>query len=328
MVSEPKRLPLALLPTPLHRLNGLSEMLGVDLWIKRDDLTGFAMGGNKARKLEYLMAEIVESGYDAVVTCGSTQSNFVRQLGTACAMHGVACIAVVMDLPFPDGGEAPIYLGGGHEGGNLVLDQLANVQIDRIEDGPWSALELRAAMVSQDLRTKGHRVYEIPIGGSTPLGAFGFWKAGQELAAQADPFDFIVTASSSGSTQAGLGHYFHGSSTRVVGVSADDEPEIVDDIVTLARGLDRLTGQDKRMSKSDFDFRLDYAFPGYGVPSMETWDAIHLMLHREGIVLDPVYSGKAFFGLLHMVDQLGMQGRILFWHTGGMPSLFTHSHVD
>jgi len=298
--------------------------LGIDLWIKRDDLTGFALGGNKARKLEYLMADVVDERADVVVTCGSVQSNFIRMLGAACATLGIRCRAVMMHLPFPDNGLRP---AGNHEkwGGNLVIDEIIGVESVIIPDGGWSEMEAEAARQANKLRAEGNRVYEIPIGGSTPLGAFGFRQAGAELSTQSEPFDYVVTASSSGSTHTGLAHFFHGSATRVIGISADPEPEIVDEMTVLAQGLDALTEEAKKLSPADFDFRLDYVGPGYGVPSEDGQIATEYLARREGILLDPVYSAKAFAGLLDLAKRGKIEGRVAFWHTGGMPALFTYS---
>lgn len=327
MNPPPQRVPLANLPTPIHRLNRVSADLKIDLWIKRDDLTGFALGGNKARKLEYLSADILAARTTVVVGCGSTQSNFIRQLGAACVIHDIRCVAVVMDLPFPDNGVRPnkAHNAGG---GNLVIDEILGVEIHRIPDAGWTVMEEHAALVANQLRASGETVYEIPIGGSTALGAYGFRQAGAEISEQTDAFDFIVTASSSGSTQTGLAHYYHGSETRVVGISCDPEPEIVDDLVSLAGDLDRLTGISCGLKKADFDFRLDFVGAGYGIASEDGDAAIRYLAQREGILLDPVYSGKAFAGLCSLARSGEIHGRVLFWHTGGMPALFTSPTVD
>jgi 1-aminocyclopropane-1-carboxylate deaminase/D-cysteine desulfhydrase-like pyridoxal-dependent ACC family enzyme len=172
----PKRIPLIQRPTPLHRLDRMSAELGIDLWIKRDDLTGFAFGGNKGRKLEFLMGEAVAVGADAVVTCGASQSNFVRQLGAACSRLGIRCVAVVMDLPFePEYGKpegAPLR----DDGGNLLLDDVLGVELRRHPDGAWEELFDQTEEAAKELETQGRKVYRVPIGGSSPLGAYGSTK--------------------------------------------------------------------------------------------------------------------------------------------------------
>lgn len=317
------RQPLCCLPTPVHRLDRLSAELGIDLWIKRDDLTGFAAGGNKGRKLEYLLPAIQAEGATAVVACGSTQSNFIRQLGVACSVIGIRCVAVTMATPYPDGGERPI-LAKSLAGGNRVINDLAGVEVTEIPDGGWTELELAAKAQAETLRRTGETVYEVPIGGSTGLGAYGFLMAGQELSGQLDGVDAVVTASSSGSTQTGLTAWFAPLGVRVVGISADPEPEIADEMAALSEDLARVSGEPLARQAEDFEFRLDYVGPGYSIPSEAGEAAMRRLLKTEGILLDPVYSAKAFAGLLDLVEQGDVTGRVVFWHTGGTPAAFTY----
>lgn len=313
----PTRVPLVQLPTPCHRLDRLSNRLGADLWIKRDDLTGFAMGGNKGRKLEYLMAEALASGADTVVSCGAAQSNFIRQLGAACAVLDLNCHAVVMALPYAAAHGKPSFRGS-DSGGNVLLDDLLGVCVKTVPDDDWEVLYQQAEELADDLEAADRKVYRIPIGGSSSLGAFAFFEAARELTGE---FDTIVTPSSSGSTHAGLAYAFKGTKTRVIGVASDPEPEIMEDLVRLAHGLDGVTGLSKNMTEADFDLRLDWAGEAYGVPSPGGQAAIGLLAKSEGIFLDPVYTGKAFAGLLDLVE-IGNLGRVVFWHTGGLPTLF------
>lgn len=324
-MPDPRRLPLVLLPTPLHRLDRLSNDLGLDLWIKRDDLTGFALGGNKGRKLEFLMADVLDSGADTVVCCGAIQSNFIRQLGAACSMYGLRCVAAVMEAPYYSAaGKAKSPVVGGRNA-NQRLDAMLDVEVHRIDDGPWEALyEFQERLAADISRESGKSAYVMPIGGSSLLGAYSFVLAGREIESQTDPFDVLVTPSSSGSTHSGLAWQFAGSSTRVVGISADPDPdnELVEDMVELAKGLDELLGSPRELQSRQFDLRMDWVGEGYGVPSKEGEEAIRLMARREGIFLDPVYTGKAFAGLLAMARRREIGGRVLFWHTGGVPVLF------
>ena len=316
-MTIPDKVPLCLLPTPLHRLDRMSDELGLDLWIKRDDLTGFAMGGNKGRKLEYLIADA--KGYDVVVTCGAAQSNFVRQLGAACAVAGIGCVAAVMDLPYED---APLPSGVERlrpEVGNPQLNALFGVEIHPFPDGPWETLYAHAEAIAKSLESAGRRVYRIPIGGSSPLGAYAFYRAAEEIPAD---FDHLVTASSSGSTQTGLAYAFHGTRTRVLGICADPEPEIAEDFAALGDGLADLLDLPFRLRSDDYRLALDFVGPGYGVPSAAGDAAIRRLARAEGILLDPIYSGKAFAGLLALAERGEIAGRVLFWHTGGLPALF------
>ena len=319
MPKTPPKVPLILAPTPLHRLNNLSRDLGLDLWIKRDDLTGFAFGGNKGRKLEYLIADALAQHVDVIVTNGSAQSNFIRQLGAACVMYGLHCAAVVMELPYdaPAGKPKGKHLRG--SGGNILLDDILGVELRMFPDGDWESLFAEAEKMSLEKEELGQKVYRIPVGGSSALGAYAFYQAASEL--NAGPFDWIITASSSGSTQTGLTYAFADSSTRVLGVACDPEPEIANDFAEIGRGLAEII--DAPIIPAS-DFLIDFASvgEGYGIVTKEAEHAIQRMARREGIFLDPIYSGKAFAALIRLAETKAIEGRVLFWHTGGTPALF------
>lgn len=324
-MPAPERIRLICSPTPLHRLNHLSEHLGIDLWIKRDDLTGFAGGGNKGRKIEFLIQEAISKGADAVVCQGAVQSNFVRQLGAACAMFGIECHAVVMELPYyaaagkPEGKELV-------SGGNVVLDTLFGVKLHLVPDGDWDELDARTEDMVERLQAIGKKVYKVATGGSSALGAYSFVLAGQEIDASGARFDYVVTPSSSGSTHAGLAYQFLGSETHVIGINADPDPEdeLAHNIVELCAEVDEMLGLTKGLSRRDIDLRMEFCGEAYGIPSAEGNRAIEVFARREGIILDPVYTGKAAAGLLELVARKELSGRVLFWHTGGLPTLFAH----
>lgn len=318
-MKEPNKIQLICAPTPCHRLHNLSQKWGIDLWIKRDDLTGFALGGNKGRKLEYLMADAAESGADIVVSCGSSQSNFIRQLGAACSTLGIRCGACVMDLPYEEAYGQPSRIRLSEEGANLIADKILGIEICRIPDGPWETLFEETEDLARNYEAQGLKVYQVPIGGSSPLGAYGFYKAASELA---DPFDSVIVASSSGSSHAGLAYAFAGTSTRITGISCDPEPDLYDTLAELSAGLDAITGLNKNLAKDNFDLRFDWVGEGYGVTTLEALSAIGLLAREEGIFLDPIYSGKAFSGLVALAESGQLSGRVLFWHTGGIPTLF------
>ncbi len=285
--------------------------------MKRDDLTGFGGGGNKGRKLEFLIYDILEAGATRVVSCGSLQSNFVRQLGAACAVHGVACTAVVMRLPYegtigqPEG---PIPGGGGNE----TLDALFGVDLRLVPDGPWETLFAETARVAGELRATGETVYEVPIGGSSPLGAYAFALAAEEVC---EGWDWVVTPCSSGSTHAGLAWAFAGTPTRVVGIACDPEEDLRDDVARLCAGIDEVAGEAKGIRPEEIDLRYDWVGRGYSVPSEAGEAATRVAARREGLLLDPVYSAKAFAGLLDLLESGEVSGHVLFWHTGGLPTL-------
>jgi len=317
------RIKLCCLPTPCHRLERLSAELGIDLWIKRDDLTGFGGGGNKGRKLEYIMAEAVEQKVVRIVSCGSRQSNFVRQLGAACSVLGIKCTAAVMVLPYDQAHGKPegsVPAGGG----NATLDELFGVELREYPDDDWLVLFDHAKKLADEYKATGETVMEIPVGGSMPIGAYAFAQAAVEVG---EGWDFVVTPTSSGSTHAGLGWAFHGSRTRVIGVSCDPEKDLSDDLKRLTDGIDELTGMPKKMKRSDFELRRDWVGPGYNIASEQGTAAITLMAQREGILLDPVYSGKAFAGLIDMARSKAISERVLFWHTGGLPTLLASPRI-
>ena len=205
-----------------------------------------------------------------------------------------------MDCPFdsafgiPDG---PKLQG---DGGNVLLDRILGVELRVATDATWEDLWLQAERLAQEYERKGHKVYRMPTGGSTPLGALAFVQAGLEVAPE--KFDWIVTASSSGSTQAGLTYAFHGSPTRVVGIACDPEEDLYEDMARLCAGLDELTKQSKFLAAGDFDLRFDWVGPGYGVVTDNGMEAIKMLARTEGIFLDPVYSSKSFAALLDLIQ--------------------------
>lgn len=322
-MTDLPRVALIQRPTPLHPLARLSDDLGVDLWIKRDDLTGFAFGGNKGRKLELLIAQALAERAEVVVTCGSVQSNFVRQLGAACSCFGMRCVAATMYLPYEPEMGKPAEAFAHDRSGNLLLDDLLGVEVRIFPDDSWETLFRHAEDLALAEEQAGRRVYRIPVGGSSPLGAYSFVEAAAELA-PFSAFDTLVAPSSSGSTLGGIAYALHGSSTTVVGISCDPEPENLDDLVRLTAGLDSLLGQTKAMTRENFDLRFDFVGPGYGVPSEAGEAAARRLARREGIFLDPVYSAKAFAGLLALAESGEIGGRVLFWHTGGLPTLLAN----
>ncbi len=323
MRMAPLRFPLILTPTPCHRLDRASAHLGIDLWIKRDDLTGFALGGNKGRKLEYLIADALACGADTVVTCGAVESNFVRQLAAACRVAGLECHAAVMAMPFDEeAGEIKVTLV---RSVNARILPILGCKTHVFDNADWEVLYDQMEKIAQSLEREGKSVYRVPVGGSSALGAFAFYQAAKEIPGD---FEYIIHASSSGSTQVGLTSFFKKTNTKVIGIACDPEPAIVNDFAILSGSLStdellRDEGPFPILGPSDFDLRLDYVGPGYGVPSEKGDAAISWLAQTEGIFLDPIYSGKAFSGLLDLVEKKEVAGKVLFWHTGGMPSLFS-----
>jgi len=318
-----KQLPhisLAHLPTPIDELSRLSQELGGPrLLVKRDDQTGLATGGNKSRKLEFLLAEALAEGADMVITAGAAQSNHCRQTAAAAARVGLGCALVL-------GGEPPPTPTG-----NLLLDHLLGAQIF------WTGPERRGERleeIANQVRAGGHKPYLIPYGGSNAVGATGYVLAMQELSDQVRGLgiDRIVFASSSGGTQAGVvvGARATGFGGQIIGIRIDkgeagDDPYSLH-LARLGNETAAHVGLDANFTPDDFLVVDDYLGAGYGVVGELEREAIRLVARLEGLILDPVYTGRAMGGLLDMIRRgvIGPDETVLFWHTGGMPALFTY----
>jgi D-cysteine desulfhydrase len=311
---------IAHLPTPLEPLERLSAQLGgPELWIKRDDQTGLATGGNKTRKLEFLVAGALEAEADTLITCGAAQSNHCRQTAAAAAKFGFDCALALRGTP-PDRVQ-----------GNLLLDHLLGAEIFWAGDDPLTeALEEAAAA----LRARGRSPYVVPYGGSNVIGVSGYVAAMEELleqcAARDLDFDQIVLATSSGGTQAGLvvGARALGYPGRILGISVEPTAEA---LRTTLAGLGTATAAHLGLNftLAPEDFAVDDAYLGAGYAQVGDLErnAIRTMAQMEGILLDPAYTGRAFGGLLDLIDQgaFSPEERVLFWHTGGTTGLFGYA---
>lgn len=320
--------PLAFLPTPVHalpRLNAWLQDQGIaaEIWIKRDDQTGLALGGNKTRKLEFLVGDALAKGADTLITTGAVQSNHCRQTAAAAMRAGLDCHLVL-------GGRPPETPNG-----NLLLDLLLGATLH------WTTRENRLPRLREleaELLAAGRHPYFITYGGSDPVGATGYAAALEELRDQVSEAgvkpDAIVVASSSGGTQAGLaaGTWQLGWNVPILGVSIDavaaDLQATVADLAT--RTVSHL-GRTHSFSTDDIFVDDSYLGGGYGVMGNLEREAIKLMAQYEGVLLDPVYTGRAFGGLLdilrrnpHRLLPKARIGRIVFWHTGGAPALFAY----
>ncbi len=310
------RIALAALPTPVEFLPRLSKHLGPRIFIKRDDLTGLAGGGNKTRKLEYLAADAQRRGADTLVTVGAAQSNHCRQTAAAAARLGMKSVLVLRGEPCDQ------------RTGNLLLDHLLGAELR------WSGSQEREAVmdeVCRELALRGGRPYPIPLGGSTPLGAAAFAQAVVELSSQSVPrFDRILFASSSGGTHAGLavGARITGFTGQVLGISIDEPLAVLTQMVAeIATGTAALMGLPQKFEPADIDANADYLGAGYGVVGELERDAIRLFARTEGILLDPVYTGRAAGGMLDLVRRGSIRSdeNVLFWHTGGTPALWAYA---
>ncbi len=312
MTFDPPREPLATLPTPLHDLPRLTALLGGPrLLVKRDDLTGFALGGNKVRKLELFLADARAHGADVLITCGGVQSNHCRVAAAAAARAGMRSILVLS-------GQRPE-----RPTGNLLLDELFGAELIFVDSRGERASRMDA--LAREARGKGHRPYVIPLGGSTPLGAYSYVEAARELASQCSALGVtpsaIVHSSSSGGTQAGLvvGCLAAGLATRVVGISADETRE---DLGRMVADIAELLAKQLGLQAPGHDaieVLDDYVGDGYGVSTPASEEAARLFARHEGIVLDPTYSAKAAAGLIDLIrrGRFRRGETVCFWHTGG-----------
>ncbi|MCG0276693.1 MAG: D-cysteine desulfhydrase family protein [Thermosediminibacteraceae bacterium] len=306
--------------TPLEFAPMLSKKLGIKLYIKRDDKTGLVTGGNKSRKLEFLMADAVNKNADVVLTTGSLQSNHAMLTCAAANKLGLKSVLVLK-------GKEPTQFQG-----NLLLERLLGAEIHFVDAKEYGEVYKLMEEMMADLRGKGKNPYFIPVGGSTPLGAVGYVAAAEELFKQADEMglkvDYIVNAVGSGGTSAGLevGVRLFERAARVVGISVDSEKQVFQEqIAEIAKECAKLIGKPISIEPEDvivFDEYIGEA--GYGKPSKAGNSAIELVASCEGIILDPVYSGKAMAGLIDLARQgyFHPGSTVVFFHTGGIPAIF------
>lgn len=310
------RVVLATVPTPLQRAHRLGAVLGLDqLWIKRDDLTGLAMGGNKARKLEFLVSDALDQGADVVLTTGGPQSNHCRTTAAAARMCGLNAELVFVGREVPD------------VQGNMVLDRLFGATWTFVSDD--AAAEAWMEQRAGELRERGRHPYIIPGGGSNGLGTLGYVSAAQEIAQQCraehiEPRAIFCAAGSCG-TLAGLtlGVHLAGLGPRVIGVSISPSArDRVDRSTDLMRAAVELLGTTLPACRPEV--RNEQVGQGYGIPTPASREALDLMAHTEGILLDPVYTAKALAGLAAMAreGELDPGEPVVFVHTGGTPALF------
>ena len=332
-LDKQPRVPLAVLPTPISEAPRLRETLGGPdrcprILIKRDDLTGLALGGNKARKLEFLLADALAQKADVVVTSGATQSNHARMTAAAARAVGLDCVLVLSERR----GNPPLQ-------GNLLLDRLFGATIHFIQSNPdprYAVADDEAQKVAEivdGLRRTGRRPYVIPIGGSSPIGALGYVRGTQELQDQLTTSgiraDRLYFASGSRGTQAGLelGARAFDCSYRLHGiaVSAGEEEKRLR-AARLANDAATLLGLRIRVEPPELFTDQRFIGEGYGIPSPECVEAIKLVARSEAILLDPCYTGKAMAGLIDDVRQGAIDPRetVVFLHTGGAPALFAH----
>lgn len=314
-------------PTPLEVMPRLSKRLGVNLYIKRDDCTGLAGGGNKTRKLEYLIGEATAKGADTLITVGGIQSNHARQTAAAAAKFGFNCELVLEDVP---GTVKQDY----YSNGNILLDKLFGAKVHRPKDG-IDCLEY-AYELERKLVKAGKSPFVIPLGGSSVMGSMGYVRCANEIIAQAKAmsysFDKIVVATGSAGTQAGLltGLIAQSVDIPVIGICVSQDTESKKELVEslLIESLNSL-GIDSHLAQGRVITDGAYVGDGYGIHTAKTVEAINLCAQLEGLLLDPVYTGKGMAGLIDYcrTDKIKQGENILFIHTGGSQGLFAYSEI-
>ncbi len=328
LLSGFPRVQLAHLPTPLEILPRLSEKLGgPEIWVKRDDCTGLATGGNKTRKLEFSMGEARERGADTIITVGAVQSNHVRQTAAAACKLGMKC-EVLLEHRVSDPSE--LY----RNSGNVLLDRIFGASLREYAAG--TDFELAMEEVAGEVRAAGGVPYIIPGGASNPVGALGYVGCGEELLQQCEEqdvrFDHIVTATGSAGTHAGLAVGLRGSGSDLpilgIGVNAPKDAQ-EDKVYKLAVETAELVEKPGCVAREDIIADCNYIGPGYGQPTDAMNEAVLLLARTEGLLFDPVYSGKALAGMIDYVrrGRFDKSQRIVFLHTGGAAGLFAYADI-
>src|SRR5581483_5459401 len=312
------RLHFAHLPTPIEELPRLSETLGGPrIFVKRDDQTGLAFGGNKTRKLEFLVAEAKDQGADTLISAGAIQSNHCRQTAAAAARFGFKCILVLT-------GQTPERASA-----NFLLDGLFGAQIITVADRKDRDRILQETF--DKAKADGNRPYLVPYGGSSPTGALGYAFAVEEFMKQNVQADWMIFGTSSGGTHAGLvlGQRVFGFKGKVLGISIDESEEWLKEHVSkLASDASEKLGKRIEFTPADVLANADYCRAGYGVLTEAEREAVRLFAKYEGLLLDPVYTGRAAAGLIYLIRAgfFKKNEAVLFWHTGGQPALFADKY--
>jgi len=333
MLEKFERYPLTFGPSPIERLERLSAHLGggVQIWAKRDDCnSGLAFGGNKLRKLEYIVPDAIRSNADTLVSIGGVQSNHTRQVAAVAAKLGMKCRLVQESwVPFEDA----VY----DRVGNILMSRVMGAQIELVDEGFDIGIRESWERALEDVRAKGGRPYPIPAGASVhPLGGLGYVGFAEEVRAQEAElglrFDYVVVCTVTGSTHAGMvvGFAADGRSRNVIGIDASCTPEQTRaQVLEIARNTAELVGLGRPIEDDEVVLKTEYAYPVYGVPSAETNEAIRLSARLEGMMTDPVYEGKSMQGLIDLVRTgfFPAGAKVLYAHLGGVPAINGYSYI-
>lgn len=320
-------------PTPVEKLERLSAHLGgkVEIWAKREDCnSGLAYGGNKVRKLEYLVPEALAQGCDTLVTIGGIQSNHTRQVAAVAAKLGLKCRLVQENwVNYHDA----VY----DRVGNILMSRLMGAEVELVEEGFGIGFKESWEQALEDVRRQGGKPYAIPAGASDhPLGGLGFVGFAEEVRAQEQElgfaFDYVFVCSVTGSTQAGMvvGFAADGRANRVIGIDASATPgQTREQILRIARNTAELVDLGREITAEDVVLDERYAYPEYGLPSAETNAAIRLGARTEGMMTDPVYEGKSLQGMIDMIarEEIPAGSKVLYAHLGGAPALNAYSFL-
>jgi 1-aminocyclopropane-1-carboxylate deaminase len=333
MLAKFARYPLTFGPTPIEKLSRLSEHLGgsVELYAKREDCnSGLAFGGNKIRKLEYIVPDAIASNADTLVTIGGVQSNHTRQVAAVAAKLGMKCRLVQESwVPFPDA----VY----DRVGNILMSRIMGAEIELVDEGFDIGIRESWERAIADVKAKGGKPYAIPAGASVhKLGGLGFVGFAEEVRAQEAQlgftFDYIIVCTVTGSTHAGMlvGFAKDGRERNVIGIDASGTPAVTRrQVLDIARNTAELVELGRDITVADVVLKEGYAYPAYGVPSDETNAAIRLCARLEGMMTDPVYEGKSMQGMIDLVRKgfFPPKSKILYAHLGGVPAINGYSYL-
>jgi len=333
MLENFERYPLTFGPTPIEKLERLSAHLGggVQLFAKRDDCnSGLAFGGNKLRKLEYIVPDAIKSGADTLVSIGGVQSNHTRQVAAVAAKLGMKCRLVQESwVPFEDA----VY----DRVGNILMSRVMGAQIELVDEGFDIGIRESWERALEDVKAKGGKPYPIPAGASVhPLGGLGYVGFAEEVRAQEAElgfaFDYVVVCTVTGSTHAGMvvGFAKDGRARNVIGIDASCTPDQTrDQVLEIARNTAELVGLGRAIEDDEVVLKTEYAYPVYGVPSKETNEAIRLSARLEGMMTDPVYEGKSMQGMIDLIRTgfFPAGSRVLYAHLGGVPAINGYSYI-
>jgi 1-aminocyclopropane-1-carboxylate deaminase len=333
MLEKFERYPLTFGPTPIERLGRLSTHLGgkVEIYAKREDCnSGLAFGGNKIRKLEYIVPDAIASGADTLVTIGGVQSNHTRQVAAVAAKLGMKCRLVQESwVPFEDA----VY----DRVGNILMSRVMGAEIDLVNEDFDIGIRESWKRALEDVRAKGGKPYAIPAGASVhKYGGLGYVGFAEEVRSQEAAlgfrFDYIIVCTVTGSTHAGMvvGFTKDGRARRVIGIDASGTPgQTRAQVLGIAQKTAHLIGLGRDIAAEDITLVENYAYPAYGIPSSETNDAIRLAARLEGMMTDPVYEGKSMQGLIDLIrkDFFPVGSNILYAHLGGVPAINAYSYI-